>query len=85
MEQRPRQADGQLSPGEVGEDLHQHGQGKAALLSVEIFSSSSQVIRRFRSLTDRTNLPTELQAELETVRSQEREWSSRNFQHRERR
>ena len=44
-----------------------------------------QVIRRFRSLTDRTDLPTELQAELETVRSQEREWGARHYQHRDRR
>ena len=44
-----------------------------------------QVIRRFRTLTDRTDLPTELQAELETVRSQEREWGARHYQHRDRR
>ena len=32
-----------------------------------------QVIRRFRTQSDRTDLPTELQAELQTLKSQERD------------
>ena len=60
---------------------------KVSIISVlhNMTIAAVQVIRRFRTLTDRTDLPTELQAELETVRSQEREWGARHYQHRDRR
>jgi len=42
-----------------------------------IYSSMAQVIRRYRTLTDRTDLPTDLQAELEIVKTQERDFGQR--------
>jgi len=42
-----------------------------------IYTAMAKVIRRFRTLTDRTDLPTELQAELEVVKSQERDFGQR--------
>merc|ERR1712107_735030 len=47
-----------------------------------IYTSMAKVIRRFRSQADRTNLPTELQAELEHLKSQERDLNSRSYQSR---
>jgi len=44
-----------------------------------IYTSMAKVIRKFRSTTDRTNLPTELQAELENIKSQERDINSRQY------
>jgi len=42
-----------------------------------IYTAMAKVIRRYRSLTDRTDLPTDLQAELEVVKSQERDFGQR--------
>jgi len=44
-----------------------------------IYAAMAKVIRRFRTLSDRTDLPTELQAELEVVKSQEKELNSRQY------
>lgn len=38
-----------------------------------VYSAMNKVIRRFRTQSDRTDLPTELQAELQTLKSQERD------------
>jgi len=42
-----------------------------------IYTAMAKVIRRYRTLTDRTDLPTDLQAELEVVKSQERDFGQR--------
>jgi len=39
-----------------------------------VYTAMAKVIRVYRLLTDRTNLPTDLQAELEVVKSQEKEF-----------
>jgi len=44
-----------------------------------IYTSMAKVIRKFRTTTDRTSLPTELQAELENIKSQERDISNRQY------
>lgn len=42
-----------------------------------IYTSMSKVIRKYRKHTDRTGLPADLQAELEIIKSQERELGQR--------